>query len=290
MENDDLYTAPAFQFYGADFVSDTLDLTTEQKGAYLLLLIHQWQRGFVPQSPEARAQIAGVPAARMGAIWAALGDRFRASENGFQNRRLERVREDARLYHEGRSTSARVAAETRWAQKSDASRNANALRTHQRGNADASVRQCHKPTDAMPQNAPPVSSLQLDLLRKSFPEKMRPDLDGYLAAAATENKTGKIALSRQCSLLRALAAEREKLEDDEAFAAGLRVANAAGAANPIYVRKAARSAQRRGDAPAVVCALGNDPCPLSPSECKRLHDDPTLKRFPSALEVPETDD
>jgi hypothetical protein len=64
----------------------------------------------------------------------------------------------------------------------------------------------------------------------------------YVAAVAEGNKSGKITLSRRLSLRIALFAVLEELADRDAFAYGLRAANAKGACNPNYVRKAALNA------------------------------------------------
>lgn len=73
------------------------------------------------------------------------------------------------------------------------------------------------------------------------------DVDAYVANAAAENASGKITPGRVLSLRRELHAELDSLGDRAAFARGLRAANAAGAPNPRYVRRAATSAAARGD-------------------------------------------
>jgi hypothetical protein len=74
--------------------------------------------------------------------------------------------------------------------------------------------------------------------------ELEPDAALYVANAAAENKTGRVTSSRTLSLRRELYAEVERAPSWEAFAYGLRAANAAGAANPRYVRKAAAGAKR----------------------------------------------
>jgi uncharacterized protein YdaU (DUF1376 family) len=45
-------------FYSGDYQRKTQHLSTEQHGAYLLLLMHCWSHGAIPPQPEARAAIA----------------------------------------------------------------------------------------------------------------------------------------------------------------------------------------------------------------------------------------
>ena len=74
-----------------------------------------------------------------------------------------------------------------------------------------------------------------------FGVDLEADVGVYVSNAASENKTGRIRASRVTGLRRELFAELERAPSREAFAAGLRAANAAGAANRLYVRKAAMS-------------------------------------------------
>lgn len=55
-------------FYIGDYLKDTQALTTEQHGAYLLLLMECWQKGRVPLDPASRAAIARLPLARWNKI------------------------------------------------------------------------------------------------------------------------------------------------------------------------------------------------------------------------------
>ena len=45
-------------FYSGDYQRKTQHVSTEQHGAYLLLLMHCWAHGSIPPQPEARAAIA----------------------------------------------------------------------------------------------------------------------------------------------------------------------------------------------------------------------------------------
>lgn len=45
-----MITSPAFQVYVQDFLLGTLDFTAEETGGYFLLLLHQWDKGFIPNN------------------------------------------------------------------------------------------------------------------------------------------------------------------------------------------------------------------------------------------------
>ena len=49
-----------FPLYVGDYLADTLDLTAEEHGAYLLLLMHQWKNGHLPNHLPTLARIGSV--------------------------------------------------------------------------------------------------------------------------------------------------------------------------------------------------------------------------------------
>jgi uncharacterized protein YdaU (DUF1376 family) len=65
-------------FYIGDYLKDTQALTTEQHGAYLLLLMECWQKGQVPLDAASRAAIARVPLPRWKKISAPIDGFFAA--------------------------------------------------------------------------------------------------------------------------------------------------------------------------------------------------------------------
>ena len=65
-------------FYIGDYLKDTQALTTEQHGAYMLLLMECWQKGRVPLDAASRASIARVPLPRWKKISAPIDAFFAA--------------------------------------------------------------------------------------------------------------------------------------------------------------------------------------------------------------------
>lgn len=82
---------PAFQFYAADFVTDTSAMTAEQLGAYMRLLCYAWINGEVPADQRAMAQITGIQPARFrSAVWPMVERCWESDGNGsLLNPRLE---------------------------------------------------------------------------------------------------------------------------------------------------------------------------------------------------------
>jgi uncharacterized protein YdaU (DUF1376 family) len=56
--------APFMPWYIGDYLRDTQHLTTEQHGAYLLLIAHCWEHGAIPAEPTGRAQVVRLPLKR----------------------------------------------------------------------------------------------------------------------------------------------------------------------------------------------------------------------------------
>lgn len=89
-----------------DYVKDTLDLTTEEHGAYFLLLISMWNAGGeLPDDPQRLAALAKVSRKRWPVLWATIGRFFMPAGDGkVTQKRLKGELEAAR----GRSRVASV--------------------------------------------------------------------------------------------------------------------------------------------------------------------------------------
>ena len=83
-------SAPFMQLYVGDYLADTLGLTTEEHGAYLLLLFTLWRHDTrLPNDPAKLARIARVSPKRWGRIWAAIEHYFFVDGDQIGNRRVD---------------------------------------------------------------------------------------------------------------------------------------------------------------------------------------------------------
>ncbi|HEV2274978.1 MAG TPA: DUF1376 domain-containing protein [Acidobacteriaceae bacterium] len=100
--------------YIGDYLADTMHLTTEQHGAYLLLLFHLWRRGTLPANDASLAQITGLGAEGWKNCREVLAEFFEVAAGCWHHRRVERERSRIALKQEANSKKARTAAAGRW--------------------------------------------------------------------------------------------------------------------------------------------------------------------------------
>lgn len=118
---------PYMQLYVGDYLSDTLHLTTEQHGAYLLLLMTMWRAGAeLPNDPGKLARIARVSPKRWPAIWAEISEFFTVDGDVIRNDRLTKEHQKAVSISQERKTAGKKGGE------------ANALKNHNAAEANAS--------------------------------------------------------------------------------------------------------------------------------------------------------
>lgn len=99
-------STPFMQLYVGDYLADTLDLTTEQHGAYLLLLMTMWRHDAkLPNDPSKLSRIARVSARRWHMVWAEIGHFFYVDGDSIRNNRLDREHQKACSISEKRSAS-----------------------------------------------------------------------------------------------------------------------------------------------------------------------------------------
>jgi uncharacterized protein YdaU (DUF1376 family) len=115
-------SAAWFPFYVGDFVRDTMHLSAEETGAYVLLICHYWERGGLPAEPERLARIAKMSLEQWQCTCIALGELF--GPNWTHKRIDEELAKSAVL-----SAKRSAAAHKSWNNKGFRS-HANALRKH----------------------------------------------------------------------------------------------------------------------------------------------------------------
>lgn len=123
---------PFMQLYVSDFVGDTLQLSTEQIGAYMLILMAMWNAGGrLPDDDAKLARVARLTLKRWRAISADLLTFFECEGGEIGHKRLTKELHKAQVKSEARAAAgARGGAATALKTKVDASANAGALPQH----------------------------------------------------------------------------------------------------------------------------------------------------------------
>jgi len=86
--------APYMQFYVGDYIQKTLHLSTEQHGAYLLLLMALWNGdASLPNDPAKLARITRVSPKRWPAVWAEIAMFFTVDDGRISQDRLTKERQ-----------------------------------------------------------------------------------------------------------------------------------------------------------------------------------------------------
>ena len=104
-------------FYPADYLADTRRLTTEQHGAYLLLLMDSWSSGALPDDDAVLARVAGLDTESWTRTRQALAGYFEIADGKWVHARIEREREHAQAYAQASSSRGKKAATARWSKK-----------------------------------------------------------------------------------------------------------------------------------------------------------------------------
>lgn len=100
---------PYMQFFPGDYLRDTRHLTTEQHGAYLLLLMTMWNHGArLPNDPSKLARIAGVSMRRWHLIAPEIMPFFDAEGDEITQKRLVQDYQKAVSLSQKRSASGKV--------------------------------------------------------------------------------------------------------------------------------------------------------------------------------------
>jgi len=103
-----------------DYLADTMDLTTEEHGAYLLILMELWRRRGVTGFDHAKlARIARLPLARWKAAWGTLGRFFTVDGGELRQKRITKELDKAIGRRQAASESGQRGAAARWGRHSN---------------------------------------------------------------------------------------------------------------------------------------------------------------------------
>lgn len=148
--------------YIGDYLADTMHLTGPEHGAYVLLLMHSWRTGALPDDDRSLAAIARTAPAAWKGMAATIRAFFTVTPAGLVSPRLEREREAASTNAERRTAAASKAASARW-------------QTHTQSNAP---RMRHALPKALPEACPPPSPSPEEEDSISFASQTHPGKPG----------------------------------------------------------------------------------------------------------------
>jgi uncharacterized protein YdaU (DUF1376 family) len=104
--SDSRVTLPWIPLFYRDFLASTHGWSTTERGAYLLLLIVQWETGPIENDPEALAAIAGLTPKEFRPMWKRISRKFRDTPEGLVNERCDRERTKAVTTHTNKQAGA----------------------------------------------------------------------------------------------------------------------------------------------------------------------------------------
>jgi uncharacterized protein YdaU (DUF1376 family) len=100
--------------YIGDYLADTMHLSTEQHGAYLLLLFHLWRRGILQDDDAVLAQITGLPIRAWSLCRVVLAEFFEIHDGLWHHGRVERERIKVSAKQQLNANRAKLGASSRW--------------------------------------------------------------------------------------------------------------------------------------------------------------------------------
>jgi uncharacterized protein YdaU (DUF1376 family) len=138
--------------YIGDYLADTMHLSTEQHGAYLLLLFHLWRRGILQDDDVVLAQITGLPIRAWSICRVVLAEFFEIRDGLWHHGRVERERSRTAAKQQANASRAKLASSSRWNKTVPAVNVAESICVNAPSNA-SSIRKA-MPDDAQSQSQP----------------------------------------------------------------------------------------------------------------------------------------
>lgn len=143
--------------YVGDYMADTARLTTEQHGAYLLLMLDYWRKGPPPDSDEVLATITKLSVAAWRKHRPALEGFFRIEEGYWYQGRIDRERDRARAVSGKRSEAGKAGAAVKHGKQpgksvANATANAEANAQQNPGPSQSQLQEAKDKTVALPRS------------------------------------------------------------------------------------------------------------------------------------------
>lgn len=172
--------------YIADYLADTSRLTTEQHGAYLLLLIDYWRNGSLPDDDAVLAQITRLSPDAWSNARSTLQAYFKHEDGKWVHSRVEAELSKAKQSRDKAKTRAVTAAKARWSATSNSKSNATSIT---QAMPEDMLVQCPSPSEYIKPPIPPKggSAITLDaFLKKCKEEGTRAIPEGHAVFAYAE--------------------------------------------------------------------------------------------------------
>jgi uncharacterized protein YdaU (DUF1376 family) len=118
--------APAFQFYAKDFLDGTATMSNAEVGAYIRLLAHSWGNGALPREEYKLARLIVGSVREFRRVWSTLSPKWKLTETGWINERLEQQRRDLETFTRRASDHGKAGANARWGGHSPSNSNGHA--------------------------------------------------------------------------------------------------------------------------------------------------------------------
>lgn len=196
-------------FYIGDYLGDTQRLTTEQHGAYLLLILDYWRNGPAPDDDAVIQQITKLDSKGWKRCRPAISRLFRIVDGEWRHKRIDAELVKAKANAERRSEKASKAAQARWGETSkDAPSNAPSI-------PQAMLGGCPPQSPSPEANASPreadfkLVEFSADLCRDAgvplpdhgTAERNRQTVEGWIEAGA-DPELIRATLTQRCANLR----------------------------------------------------------------------------------------
>jgi len=168
-------TAPAFQFYPADFLSDekVVVMSNQEVGCYIKLLSYCWKEGSIPKCMQKIARLCGETEENMNKLWPNIEGCFKENGTRYLHKRLDLEREKQRKFSQKRSAAGRIGANSRW----HSHKVAKDLPLAENSSSSSSSISNNKYSQNS--NEFRLSNLLLELIVKRKPDLKKPDLQKW---------------------------------------------------------------------------------------------------------------